>query len=89
MAGAPSSSGPSARSEDASNSGSLEITIDAACCRAAAECVFRAPATFALDGNDKARVLATGRDSTSVIIAAARSCPNFAIAVHWDGTKLA
>ena len=67
----------------------LDVRIDAKACRSAGECVLRAPATFALTDEGKARLIASSRESADVIVAAARSCPNFAISVRRHGRELA
>ena len=67
----------------------LEIRIDTAACRAAGECVSRAPESFAIGDDAKARWIESSRESAEQIIAAARSCPNFAISVCRDGRELA
>ena len=66
----------------------LEITIDRDRCRGAAECLYRAPGTFALDGQRKSIVTDPTGDDEDTILAAARSCPNFAIEVKREGEKL-
>ena len=53
------------------------------------QCAFRAPATFGLDDDGKGIVLGTQDDARDVIVAAARSCPNFAISVRSDNRELA
>ncbi len=66
----------------------LEIAIDRDRCRGAAECLYRAPGTFALDGQGKSMVTDPTGDDEDTILAAARSCPNFAIEVKREGKKL-
>jgi len=66
----------------------LEIQIDRAACRGAGECVFRAERTFALDDENRAMLMAGERDSESVVLDAARACPNFAISVRRGATRL-
>ncbi len=67
----------------------LEIGIDRGRCRGAAECLYRAPGTFALDALGKSIVTDPTGDEEMTILAAARSCPNFAIEVKREGKKLA
>ncbi len=66
----------------------LEIAIDRAACRGAGECVFRAERTFVLDDEDCAKLISADGDSEEVVLAAARACPNFAIAVSRGGVRL-
>lgn len=72
----------------------LEIEINRAVCRGAGECVLRAERTFALDDDDRAKLISPGSDSNPnpddepVVLAAARACPNFAISVSRDGARL-
>jgi len=83
MAGAPP------ESDGGSNASPLEIIVDPTACRAAGECVFRAPSTFALGEDDKAHGIRNNSETSSVILAAACSCPNCAISVRRDGRELA
>lgn len=64
----------------------FRIRIDREACRGSRQCVHRAPATFALDADDRARVADARGDPPDAILTAARSCPNFAIRVH-DGER--
>ena len=66
----------------------LEIRIDHDRCRGAAECLYRAPGTFALDAGGKSIVTDPTGDEEETILLAARSCPNFAIDVRREGKKL-
>jgi ferredoxin len=59
----------------------LEIRIDVDACRGAGECAYRAPRTFAVGANDRAKLIDPEADELEVVLAAARCCPNFAIAV--------
>lgn len=63
----------------------LEIHVDRDACTGARACALRAPGTFALDAARKAVVSATPTDGEETILAAARSCPNFAIELRRDG----
>ncbi|HKE74442.1 MAG TPA: ferredoxin [Acidimicrobiales bacterium] len=63
----------------------LEVTVDPGMCMSAGECVFRAPRTFTLGEDDRSTVLDPAGDDEATVIAAARSCPNFAISVRRDG----
>ena len=67
----------------------LEVRIDRSRCQAAGQCAFRAPATFGLDNDGKGIVLGNPDDAREVIVAAARSCPNFAISVRSSERELA
>jgi ferredoxin len=60
----------------------FEIRIDREACRGAAECVYRAPQSFELDDEGKAIALDPPGDDEQTLIAAARSCPNFAIEIN-------
>jgi ferredoxin len=63
----------------------LEIRIDRDACSGARACVLRAAASFALDASRKAVALDPPGDPEDAILAAARSCPNFAIELTRDG----
>jgi len=66
----------------------LEIRIDRAACHGTGECVFRAPASFALDDEDTATLRDSPGDAEDQLLRAARACPHFAIAVRRDGERL-
>ena len=66
----------------------LEVEVNRAVCRGAGECVFRAPGTFALDDESRSRVRDPAGDARDVVLAAARSCPHFAISVTSGGRRL-
>jgi ferredoxin len=63
----------------------LEIHVDRDACTGARACALRAPGTFALDADKKAVVVDPPADPEEAILAAARSCPNFAIELRRDG----
>jgi ferredoxin len=63
----------------------LEIRIDRDACTGARACVLRAPNSFALDADRKAVVTDAQGDPEETVLAAARSCPNFAIELSRDG----
>jgi ferredoxin len=48
----------------------------------------RAPATFSLDADRKAVVADPPGDPEEAVLAAARSCPNFAIELRRDGEPI-
>ena len=64
---------------------SIEISIDSEACRAAGECVLRAPESFAIGGDGKAHWTEASAPNSERTLAAARSCPNFAISVRREG----
>jgi ferredoxin len=66
----------------------LEVRVDRDACTGARACVQRAPATFALDAARKAVVAPSPGDPEEAILAAARSCPNFAIELERDGAPV-
>lgn len=66
----------------------LEIRIDGQACRGAGECVFRAPGSFAFNERDRGVVRPAPSDDEETILAAARSCPHFAISVRRGAEKL-
>lgn len=66
----------------------LEIAIDRGACRGAGECALRAPGSFALDADGRARLVEPRRDVDRVAVAAARACPHFAIAVRRGGSRI-
>ena len=63
----------------------LEIQVDRDACTGARACALRAPRTFSLDTDRKAVVAEPPGDPEETILAAARSCPNFAIELRRDG----
>jgi ferredoxin len=67
----------------------LEVRIDRRKCRGVGQCALRAPATFGLDDDGKGVVLGSQDDAREVIVAAARSCPSFAISVRSGDRELA
>jgi ferredoxin len=67
----------------------LEVRVDPEACRAAGECVLRAPGSFEITQLGAAQLIESSGESAGAIIAAARSCPNFAISVRRDGRELA
>jgi ferredoxin len=66
----------------------LTIDIDRSACCGSCECLRLAPRTFALDAERKAVVRDGGGDIESVVLAAARACPNFAVRVWRGGERL-
>jgi len=63
----------------------LEVHVDRDACTGAKACALRAPATFSLDGDRKAVVADPPGDPEEAVLAAARSCPNFAIELRRGG----
>lgn len=63
----------------------LEIRIDRDACTGTRACTLRAPRSFALDARLKAVAVEPPGDPEESILAAARSCPNFAIELSRDG----
>jgi ferredoxin len=63
----------------------LEVHVDRDACTGARACALRAPRSFALDADHKAVVADPPGDPEEAILAAARSCPNFAIELRRDG----
>ena len=63
----------------------LEVHVDRDACTGARACALRAPATFSLDADRKAVVAEPPGDPEEAVLAAARSCPNFAIELRRDG----
>ncbi len=63
----------------------LEVHVDRDACTGAGACALRAPHTFSLDAARKAVVADPPGDPEDPILAAARSCPNFAIELSRDG----
>jgi ferredoxin len=63
----------------------IEIHVDRDACTGARACVLRAPASFTLDADRKAVAAASPGDTDEALLAAARSCPNFAIELRRDG----
>jgi len=62
--------------------------VDRDACTGARACALRAPGTFALDAEHKAVVAEPPADPEEAILAAARSCPNFAIELRKDGEPI-
>ncbi|MGH7288784.1 MAG: ferredoxin [Myxococcota bacterium] len=67
----------------------IEIHVDRDACTGARACVLRAPASFTLDADRKAVAAAVPGDADEALLAAARSCPNFAIELRRDGEPVA
>ncbi len=66
----------------------LDVHVDREACTGARACALRAPGTFSLDADKKAVVADPPGDPEEAILAAARSCPNFAIELSRDGTPV-
>ncbi len=66
----------------------LKIEIDLRVCRGTGECVLRASRSFAMGDAGHARVVDVAGDSRDQVLAAARSCPHFAIAVKSGDERL-
>ena len=66
----------------------LEVHVDREACTGARACALRAPRTFSLDADKKAVVADPPGDPEEAVLAAARSCPNFAIELSRDGTPV-
>ena len=66
----------------------LEVHVDRDACTGARACALRAPGTFSLDADRKAVVADPPGDGEESILAAARSCPNFAIELQRDGAAV-
>ena len=66
----------------------LEVHVDRDACTGARACALRAPGTFSLDAHKKAVVTDPPGDPEETVLAAARSCPNFAIELSRDGTPV-
>jgi ferredoxin len=63
----------------------LQVHVDRDACTGARACALRAPATFSLDAHRKAVAADPPGDDEETVLAAARSCPNFAIELSRDG----
>jgi ferredoxin len=63
----------------------LAVRIDREACTGARACTLRAPHTFRLDAERKAVASDPPADPDELVLAAARSCPNFAIELSRDG----
>ena len=63
----------------------LSIRVDREACTGARACTLRAPRTFSLDAERKAVASDPPADAEEQVLAAARSCPNFAIELSRDG----
>lgn len=66
----------------------LEVHVDRDACTGARACVLRAPATFSLDARGKAVAAVPAGDPEPALLAAARSCPNFAIELRRGGVPV-
>ena len=69
-------------------SAGLEIEVDREVCMGSGNCVFWAPGTFELDGDDVATVVDPDAAGVDEVLQAARNCPTRAIAVRRDGEPL-
>jgi ferredoxin len=63
----------------------LAVRIDREACTGARACTLRAPHTFRLDAERKAVASDPLGDPEEQVLAAARSCPNFAIELSRGG----
>ena len=63
----------------------LVVHVDRDACTGALACTLLAPNSFALDADRKAVPAKAPGDPDAAILAAARSCPNFAIELRRDG----
>ena len=63
----------------------LEIVVDRSACRGSQSCVRRAPRTFSLDSEGRARAASPPGDPDEDVLAAAQACPYFAIEVRRSG----
>jgi ferredoxin len=63
----------------------LAVNVERDACTGARACTLRAPRTFSLDAAGKAVVSDPPGDPEDAVLAAARSCPNFAIELHRNG----
>ena len=64
----------------------IDLRIDLNLCMGARECVHIAPHVFSLNADNQAQVIASADDADEeLLVDAAASCPNFAIAVTRDG----
>ncbi|MCB9554223.1 MAG: ferredoxin [Myxococcales bacterium] len=62
------------------------IVIDREKCIGAGTCVTEAPATFQLDGDDRATVLDADGDDDQSVLWAAQGCPVSAITLYREDT---
>ena len=60
----------------------LRVRVEREACLGSQSCVRRAPKSFALDADGRARALAEPGDAEDVVLDAARACPAFAIRVE-------
>jgi ferredoxin len=60
----------------------LEVHVDREACRGAGECALRAPQSFRLDDESRSVPRTSVGDPPEILLAAARSCPHFAITVR-------
>lgn len=66
-------------------SGSIRLTVDTDLCLGARQCSFVAPAVFDHEEDGTAVVTDVSAVDESVLLEAARICPNFAITLEIDG----
>lgn len=67
------------------SSDSIRLTVDADLCLGAGQCSFVAPAVFDQEEDGTAVVTNVRAVDESVLLEAARICPNFAITLEIDG----
>ncbi len=72
---------PAAPAYEVVQIGKYKIHVDRLLCIGAASCVAVSPATFQLDGENKAVVQEGGNDKPENILMAAQSCPTKAIII--------
>jgi ferredoxin len=66
----------------------IQISIDLERCCGAGECAMRAPGTFSVAEEGQAVVHPGADEPESQVLAAARSCPHFAIVVKRDSARI-
>lgn len=68
--------------------GKLEIRIERDSCLGSQACMRRAPGSFELDADGKARTIDPPADPEPVLIEAAHACPTFSVRISRGGESL-
>ena len=68
--------------------GKLEIRIERDSCLGSQACMRRAPGSFELGSDGKARVIDPPADPEPVLLEAAHACPTFSVRISRNGDPL-
>ena len=63
----------------------IEVRVDEGMCMGVESCIRHAPASFTMTPERRSIAVDPPGDDLGAVVAAAQSCPNFAISVYVDG----